>query len=657
MAMNFFESQETARRNTGRLVFFFVMGIFSIIAMTYGLIMALFYAAAVESESAFGIENWWNPELLCGTVIGVCMIVGGGYVYKLSALRQGGVSVAQAMGGKLLHRDTTEFHEKKILNVVEEMAIASGVPTPPVYLMEHEEGVNAFAAGYSPKDAVIGVTRGCVEDLSREELQGVIAHEFSHILNGDMRLNIRLIAVLNGIMVMGIMGYYILRVTANGSSRRRSRDNNGSGAIALFGLGLMAIGYLGSFCGNLIKMAVSRQREFLADASAVQFTRNPHGLAGALKSIGRGSYGSLMSSPNASEISHMFFADGVRESLFTQLTATHPPLKERIKRIVPDWDGDWGQDSPAHGLEHATQDGGDNEDARRQAALAVGTAAAVMSAAHQAPPTAVESIGDLTPQHIRYAEHLIQQLPENLHEAAYDAYSARAVIFALLINVEEDVRQQQLARLAEHADQAVYGLTITLLDAIPEMDECAKLPLVDICMAALKTMSQEQYLVFRENVDFLIEVDDEIDLFEWALRRIIKTNLEAVYVNARPPRVHYYNLKAVAGSCSMLLSSVARIGCYEEKEVEKAFSAGVPYLQTDGIGLLSYDECSLDGLEAALDQLVMCAPKLKKAIIHASAAIIADDQNVTTHEAEILRAISETLDCPMPPLLPGQPLV
>ena len=228
------------------------------------------------------------------------------------------------------------------------MAIASGTPTPPVYMMQEEPGINAFAAGFTPSDAVVGVTRGCVGQLSRDELQGVIGHEFSHILNGDMRLNIRLMGVLFGILVVGLIGSILLRSSLYGSAlQSRSSRGNSTQVLLIIGGVLMLVGFIGTLVGNLIKASVSRQREFLADASAVQFTRNPSGIAGALKKIGGFEAGSEMMNPHAPESSHMFFGRAV-SSGFNSLFATHPPLEERIARLDSSWqpDGETRRSAP-----------------------------------------------------------------------------------------------------------------------------------------------------------------------------------------------------------------------------------------------------------------------------------------------------------------------
>jgi Zn-dependent protease with chaperone function len=339
MAADFFARQDAARRRTSRLVVLFALAVLAIVVSIHLLLgLALGYLAADPRSGAIDWRLLGDPGLLAISLGGTLLVVGGGSFFKTMQLRGGGRVVAEELGGRLLNPDTTVPEEQQLLNVVEEMAIASGTPVPPVYLLDREEGINAFAAGFTAGDAVVGVTRGTAQRLTRDELQGVIAHEFSHIVNGDMRLNIRLIGLLHGILIVGILGYYLLRMAfySGGVRRRSSKDNNPLPIVAL-GAGLMAVGFFGTLFGNMIKAAVSRQREFLADAAAVQFTRLPAGIAGALKKIGGLSAGSGLQHPNAPEASHLFF--GRATSGLSGLFSTHPPLGERIRRIEPGWDG------------------------------------------------------------------------------------------------------------------------------------------------------------------------------------------------------------------------------------------------------------------------------------------------------------------------------
>ena len=344
--MDYFQSQDFAKRRTGLLVFYFAVAVILIILSVYLAIACVLRLAGSEKETAAVSTpaDLWDPQLLGVVALGTSALIGGGSLYKMAALSGGGHTVADLLGGRLLHPDSTDPDERRLLNVVEEMAIASGLPVPPVYLLENEMGINAFAAGHTPGDAVVAVTSGTLRRLSRDELQGVIGHEFSHILNGDMRLNTRLIGMLFGILVIGIVGWIMFR--SSFGVRLGARDDNddrkGFNPIPLIGLALYVIGYVGVFFGNLIKAAVSRQREFLADASAVQFTRNPDGLAGALKKIGALAEGSQIQDAHAEEASHLFFGEAVGGlNNFFGLLASHPPLVERIRRIDPSFTGDF----------------------------------------------------------------------------------------------------------------------------------------------------------------------------------------------------------------------------------------------------------------------------------------------------------------------------
>lgn len=649
MAMDFFQSQDAARRNTGRLVILFILAVIAIMVMVY-LLVAVIFLSAGKDESAAPLLH---PGLMLGVGGITIAIVGLGSLYKMGQLRAGGGFVAESLGGAPIRPDTTDPVERRLLNVVEEMAIASGTPCPQVYMMQQEKGINAFAAGFSPEDAVIGVTRGCAEQLSRDQLQGVIAHEFSHILNGDMRLNIRLIGILHGILIIGIIGYFILRSSFyTGGISRRSGKRDGAGAIILLGAGLAVIGFVGTFFGNWIKAAVSRQREFLADASAVQFTRSPSGIAGALKRIGGYAHGAKIESPNAPEASHMFFGRAITSGL-NSMFATHPPLPVRIKRIEPSWDGEFITTGPAIEREVPGAPGA-------PAALAgfAGASAAAAAATRPAPPriSAVKQIGRPTQEHIEYAAQLIGRMPATIANAARESYGARAVIYALLINDEPDPRRFQTERLNAHADPGVCRLTAQLLPAIEKLPRELRLPLVDLALPALRSLSPSQYAVFKQNVQALVEADEKIDLFEWALQRIILRHLEPHFARVKPPVTHYYALGRLGRQCSVLLSTLAYVGHRDRAAAQRAFSLGISKLAVRSASMLPPEACSMGALDDALDELNRTAPRVKQLVLIACAACVSADREVTVEEAELFRALCDGLSCPMPPLLPGQPL-
>ena len=437
--MDFFEHQERARRNTGLLVFYFLIAVTLIVVAVYLVILFLIVGvnSRVEGGEPLPIAGYWDPDVFLYSAGATLVVILLGTFYKTLMLSSGGAAVAGMFGGLPIPTDTTEPRLRRLLNVVEEMSLASGVPVPQTFILE-EKGINAFAAGFKPEDAVIAVSRGAVEQLNRAELQGVIAHEFSHILNGDMRTNIRLMGLIHGILLIALIGYFLFRGTIHsGGGRHRSggdREGGGMGAlvIILIGLALMAIGYIGVFFGKLIKSAVSRQREFLADASAVQFTRQPEGIAGALKKIGGFVSGSRIRDPHAEEASHFFFANALGTAFF-QLLSTHPPLPERIRRLDPDFDGDFER----HRRESLSR--GEDAGVSRFASTASGS-----QKIHTSPEEVLNRVGSPTTRHIEYAHRLLDSIPEMLLDSTRDAYGARAVVYALLLDIDSEVRKIQL---------------------------------------------------------------------------------------------------------------------------------------------------------------------------------------------------------------------
>ncbi len=653
--MNFFEHQDRARRKTGMLVWLFVVAVIGLIAGTYVLIMSLYLGgleqAAQQREmliNQFGPDTFWRPDILVGVALAVFLVVGGGSLYKTAQLSGGGEPLALSLGGRRLLNDSSDPVERKVLNVVEEMALASGLPVPPVFMMDREQGINAFAAGYQPEDAVIGVTRGCVENLSRDELQGVIAHEFSHILNGDMRLNIRLIGIVHGILLVGLIGYYILRIAAASGGRRSSNDKGGGGLPFLgLGLGLMAIGFIGTLIGNLIKAAVSRQREFLADASAVQFTRDPNGIAGALKKIGGLNAGSKVTVAKAAEASHMFFAAGVAE-----LFATHPPLAKRIGRIDAFWQAEMAAERSEGGVPET-----------HTAAFAPAGAAGFAGAAPASPPLpgsppphaeiqpapspeqAVESIGKPTPQQIARSHELLESLPETLRKAAREPYGARGVIYALLLDADFTSCQRQFERLAAEADPAVYGATIKLHKLIGTLPRESRLPLVDICLGPLKDLSPEQYERFRENMHALAAADNRLSLFEWTLQKVVSHVLDPHFGRQRKRRT---NGRPAPEDVSTVMSALAHAGSRDEDLIQSAFERGVKATGLPPLELQPWDRTIFNRLNHSLDALGRLPGKSKAKLIRGLAETASADGIITPREINLLRAIATTLDCPMP---------
>lgn len=665
--MDFFAAQDRAKKRTARLLALFALAVAGTILAGYAVGLFLLGANA-SSHSHYdrygdfiepaGVESsLWQPQLFFGITGATLAIVGLASAFKWSQFSAGGAAVAQNVGGRRVDPHTTDLAERRLLNVVEEMAIASGVPVPAVYVLDDEPAINAFAAGLTTHDAVVAVTRGTLDRLTRDELQGVVGHEFSHILNGDMRLNVRLAAFVFGILVIGLLGrgiLYSLRYTRVRSSRN-SKSGGGVAAIFVIGLALFVIGYIGYFFGRLIQAAVSRQREFLADASAVQFTRNPAGLSGALKKIGGLALGSRLATTKSAEIGHFFFAQAFRSS-FGGLWATHPPLVERIRAIEPTFDGKFiaapevvdvtresftsaglvqprapAEPPPLFPSSHPTQ----------SVKPATATAAAIIA-----------SIGTLDPAHVADAQSLLATLPPRLREAARSPASASGLICALLLDADATARARQRELITTHAGPETLHAVDDVFAEASALTPGQKLPLVQLAAPALRELSAAQTSALLGTLDALVHADARVTSFEFALQKLVQQALELGRRPARKPGEQIFSFEAVASDLNVVLSAVARAGSDDETAIARAFAAGAAQLKliASRLALLPSAACTLDQLDTALDRLVTASGPIKHRLLTACAASITADGVLRTSEAELLRAISAVLDCPMPPL-------
>ena len=644
MATNFFQQQGSARRRTVQLVVYFVVAILILIALVYGLLLALSMSGAPEPVS------WWQPDLLLLAAPGVGLVVGGASAFKVAQLASGGQAVALMLGGEEVPGTTTDPREKRLLNVVEEMALAAGVPVPPVYVLK-EPGINAFAAGYAPGDAVVAVSQGCLKYLTRDELQGVVAHEFSHILNGDMRLNIRLIGLIFGIMALSIMGRMLMFASGGRSSGR----NDSRGGLVLLGLGVFVLGLVGAFFGRLIMAAVSRQREYLADASAVQFTRNPDGIGGALKKIGGLAEGSRIENPQAAEAGHMFFANAFAGEGLAGLLATHPPLVERIRRLDPQFDGQFPEVRPV------SVDREEREGAARSGRVPPFAGMPRLPGLPQVPALgfaddAASRIGHLDPEVTSYAHALHDGMPDVLRVAAQEPFSARALVYALLLDPRADLRDLQLTRLKAGAEPQDFAETLRLVAPVQALPDTHRLPLLDLAMPALRQMSPRQHRAFRAQVEVLMIADQRLSLFEYTLRCVLHRHLDAQFLPKRQTRPVHSSPQKLAHPMATVSALLAWEGQPEPDQAARAFDTGMRgYIGGDHIHRLPpREECSLAEFDAALQTLNQSVPAIKRRIVVACAACILANQQVTVREAELLRAICDTLDCPLPPLVMGK---
>ena len=724
--MDFFRQQDTARGNTAWLIILFMLGVVCMIALVHGTV-AVCYAYLQEEyyhEVYLATGRYVEVDLVAvlldrqlalytsGATVGLILL---GSLFKIIQLASGGKAVAEAMGAMPVKPNSRDPHERRLINVVEEMALAAGTPVPAIYIMHEEQGINAFAAGYSASDAVVAVTYGTMTRLTRDELQGVVAHEFSHIVNGDMRINIHLMGLLHGILLVALLGEVLMRSGARISGRSR---------LVLFvgGWMLLTIGYLGLFFGRLIKAAVSREREYLADAAAVQFTRNPAGLAGALKKIGGYSRGSELERPNAEFASHLFFASGLL-SLFS----THPPLEERILRIEPDWDEEFeilpdkymdsAKDAgPAPALAGAipeapetvhieryssfgAPDDTETVDAPETATLGEPATAAepvspglakagallevpetvhveryscfgapdvaetvevAESAAFTEPAVAAEPVSPgpagaesetcAPPKaHVDFERTLLLTLPDEILTAVQQPDGAQAVTYSLIVSHNMGMWQSHLGMLKESAGADALKAMDQVFKPVAELDRRCHLPLIALCAASLRGLSEDRQSAFRQTLDALIHCDKTVSPFEFALQRVLRhkmgwdSNAGASADSSSQPLGNHVR------ETGLLLSALACAGQNDPAQAEAAYQAGARMLEVESVPApIPAGEIDFAQVGVALDQLERLAPADKEVLIAACAATTAPASGVTPEHGELLRAICDSLDVPMP---------
>lgn len=654
--MNFFQHQETARKRTMRLVLLFALAVLAVVMSTSLVVAGVFHYFAGQSMGSipapsFSLDNWasffTHPSFMWSALICLAIILLGS-AFKALQLGGNGIRVALAMNGKHVHPDTTNSEHKKLLNIVTEMAIASGNPVPKVFAMPGG-GINAFAAGYNRHQTVIGVTEGAMAQLNRDELQGVIAHEFSHINFGDVKINMRLVALLHGILVIGLIGRMMVGSHHSGPHNSRyshsnRRDNKSIG----IGLALMAIGYGGTLFGNLIKSAVSRQREFLADASAVQFTRNPDGIANALKKIGGMSSEATIESSNAEQFSHFYFSS-LKARFVGGWLSTHPPLNERIRRL-----GHQASSRSTQPKENYSKNAEPSESTIGFASHSSGTAkhsfndqitSNPQATVEQITPTSnlnadaiIDSIGNPDLNHLNTAKQQLETLPQNLKAATHSAFSARALIYGLIIHhTDSKFHERQDTFLKENAHPATFKALQGLRNDFEKLQPYDTYNLIIMADAALQDQSSSQAQVFKRCAKALIEADKKLSLLEWCIYRLAITPLTHT---KQPKTVSLNHCKNAIGA---VLYYIAAHSMPEHRRHVISKAERVLGVQSD-----QPKAVSINMLDKALEKLAGLKPLSKPVLLKALIAAIEGDGEITEDELTLLRMVALILDCPVP---------
>jgi Zn-dependent protease with chaperone function len=628
--MNFFERQDLVRRQSKRLVILFLLAVLAIVG-AIDLVLVIAFSGFGEGHNPAG-------ALVLATVLTIGVITCAS-MFRMASLRKGGAAVANELGATPVPESTADPQLRRLRNVVEEIAIASGVPVPQIFVLDEEDGINAFAAGYTPSDAAVTVTRGALNALNRDELQGVIAHEFSHVLNGDMRLNIRLIGLLFGILVLALIGRKILE---NGRFRGK-----GAGGILIVALALMLIGYIGLFFGRLIKAGVSRQREYLADASAVQFTRQTRGITGALKKVAGLDVGSKLASSDAEEVSHMLFGDGVG---YSALMATHPPLMKRIQALEPGFkdhaleelSARWQMKSPV-GMDEDFAMGltGDNSGPLPSEGSKVGVT----------PPAVVAQIGTPQPHDYQHAGDLNEAIPELLQAAVRQHDQVMPLMFGLLIGSDPALRSKQQFELKARMGEAVALAAVGFADQTNDLHQMLRLPLAALAFPLLRRRPRPELQQFMDSVYALVHADGQVDLFEYCLGSLLRTQVSEALDPSGAWKPGSRRLTDVTTQAVTLLAVVANAGHDHPTDALRAYLAGVAHVFPRLNAPYAPPANAPDALEEVWPALDMIEPYGKELLIEGLVAVISSDGRIAVAEAELLRTVCACLHCPLPPLL------
>lgn len=661
--MDFFEHQDRARQKTGQLIVLFLLGIVATLAavnLVCFLGFWLFYSPevtpyAISAEQMpsllkglFGERKlqgvleqdglltvwlaWWQSNLNWQVNVGVLSVVLIGTAFRYLELAGGGRRVAEWAGAKPADMTSRDPKVRELINVCEEMAIAAGMPVPELFIMERELNINAFVAGYSPDEAVLVITRGALDTLSRDQLQGVVGHEYSHILNGDMRLNVRLMAMLAGLVMIGQIGRFLISSSfSHRSYHSHRRDSRFSIASFALGLVLAGVGYIGVLIGRMIKAAVSRQREYLADASSVQFTRNPDGLAGALYAIKQRSEGSMLHHRHAEDMSHFCFGETVALS---DRLATHPPVLERIRRISPHFV------AKARTRERHTE--APEASVARSAPDAFQTALAASGVAAM--------VGQVTPDHVSYAQKLYRHIPEQMKNWVHQSAGARAYMYCQVLLGSEESKRQSLLDSLKREDPGVIETLQKMWPYVREMDEQLRLPLVELLIPTLKRLTETDRVILMDRLDRLIHMDGRIDFSEWVIVSLIKLRLHPK--NRAPDRKLLSNLTKFKGALKILFGVFVNLS-QDRNAATKAYQNVCEQMNIGVDAVPSLDSIGFERLDQALELLDSVSFLWRKVILQGCADIIQADGNVGFREYEALRIVAECMDSPLPVLMIG----
>lgn len=629
--MNFFEHQQQARKQTKKLVAYFFAAIVAIVVLAN---LALFFATCSLSTACVGIGDYLKMPISWFLSLGILLVIFLTSLVRWSQMKRGGGFKAVAMvDATRIDFSSQDPLERRLINVVEEMSIAAGVPIPSLFVMKNESGINAFVAGTEPQNTCLAVTQGCLETLSRQELQGVVAHEYSHIFNGDMRMNIQLIGLLAGILVIGQLGEFLARM---GGHSRGNRKNDGA-QIAIVGIALMIVGYVGLFFGRLIKAAISRQREYLADASAVQYTRDNQGIANALFKIQTRYQGSHLSSAKAEEVSHMCFERTGTIKFFSDLLSTHPDVQLRIDRLDANF-----QPTSTHENIDSTDEGSSPEITHSQP---VGKSFSGEISAQSMS----EHIGEITESSLTNSHTLLSGFPILLMNFAHGAetkLSGRDLILAILTTVNTMGRADCLKFLEQAIDDDAYSRVIEANQLLKDYDLQQLTTLTELCCPTLTQLEKSQQAETLKIAKQLIQFDREVSLSEYLI-------FAFVYRACQPnqgftSRINKY--QPVINDIAYLFALIIQQSSHSEHEQQQLLTNTLSTFGKCTPPSIS-ENFNANRFHQSVARLATLSPLLKQPLVESIMNCIVDDGQINANEFALFRSICNLIGVPAPALV------
>jgi len=627
--MDFFQYQANAKRNTLWLYILFAIALLGIVVAVYAAATASLYFLPLLSRNIEVPQQFWEWPRFMYVSLGASSLIILGSWYKIYQLKKGGgIAIAEMLGGNRL-RKSKDPQERQLRNVVEEMAVASGVPTPVIFILE-QQGINAFAAGYAYKDTAIAVTRGAMEMLNRDELQGVIAHEFSHLLHGDTLLKMKMMGLLHGITMISDIG--ILLIAGRNTLSAQTNLKGGSHPVLMLsGVLFFSIGLIGMLAADMIKAALSRQREFLADASAVQFTRNPDGIGGALKVMGGYQAGSRLRLPEVQQVSHLFFGDALQSWWQSNWWATHPPLVKRIQRIDPKFRGRIDKlDEPSIRV------------ANRQQAAMMFAPAPSPEQLQMHVQQVMQSVGEPDAQHLVQAQHILGKIPDDIREQLGDEHTAKALVYMLLLDENKEIARAQLQLISQYDTSKSLAEVVRMQRLMPRITTELRLPLLDVIMPHLSDLSAEQQKQLLHLLKKLIAANSKVSLFEYLL---YQSFLSVFGLRKHSTSQKFIALERMKEESTLLIDMVCHLQAH--KKIKRVRQEALAEL-FPGYHLRAAHHPSLNDVSKALEKLNLCSFEDKKRLLQAIIFCVLSDGNVSTEELETMRLISMMLGCPMP---------